>query len=86
MMKITLVDGPREVLFRGEPVGLTAVTGSTVLATNLATHGSFESPEGIPVGGVQSDEWSVEGSFSLRVVSTTGYGTGRYGEGPYGSA
>lgn len=44
---------------------------------------SFEGTT-IPLGGQKSSEWSFEGTHSLYVPTTSGYGYGPYGHGPYG--
>lgn len=64
---------------------VTDYTEWEVDATNLFPNPSFENPDLIPAGAVQSSEWSASGGFSLHVPPTTGYGHGPYGSTTYGN-
>ena len=54
-----------------------------LVAKNLATNPSFEAVSPVPAGGVRSDVWAADGSWSL-YVPDEGYGMGPFGLTPFG--
>ena len=63
--------------------GLPVSTAPGRIVTNLATNPSFEAASPVPAGGVRSDVWAADGSWSLHVPDE-GFGVGPFGATPFG--